>query len=79
MRRLAVLGKSAELLADAGGDARSVVQVKLRLACVNEKLGFSQQAEFPGGSMSVVPRPYGLAPSQLFRWRRLRDEGTLVN
>jgi transposase len=44
-----------------------------------EKLAFLQEAEGPGGSMSLVARRYGISPSQLFRWRRYRDEGTLTS
>ena len=29
--------------------------------------------------MSTVARRYGISPSQLFRWRRYRDEGTLTS
>jgi transposase len=44
-----------------------------------EKLSFLEEAEAPGGSMSEIARRYGIGPSQLFRWRRLRDEGTLTS
>src|SRR3982751_3676521 len=44
-----------------------------------EKLSFLQEAEAPGSSISAIARRYGIAPSQLFRWRRFRDEGTLTS
>src|SRR5260370_22157896 len=42
-----------------------------------EKLRLLTEAEAPGSSISVVARKYGIGPSLLFRWRRLRDEGSL--
>jgi transposase len=42
-----------------------------------EKRQFLDEAEAPGSSMSAVARRYGIAPSLLFRWRRLEDEGAL--
>ncbi len=36
-----------------------------------EKLRAAQEAAAPGMSVSSVARKYGLAPSQLFRWRKL--------
>jgi len=36
------------------------------------------EAESPGGSMSLVSRKYGVSTSQLFRWRGLRDAGSLT-
>lgn len=36
-----------------------------------EKLRAAQEASAPGTSVSSVARKYGLAPSQLFRWRKL--------
>jgi transposase len=50
-----------------------------RYYTAQEKLNFLQEAEAPGGSMSAVARMYGVSPSQLFRWRRFRDEGTLTS
>ena len=44
-----------------------------------EKLSFLQEAEAPGSSISAVARRYGIAPSQLFRWRHFRNEGTLTS
>jgi len=52
---------------------------KRRFYSAQEKLNFLQEAEAPGGSMSAVARCYGISPSQLFRWRRYRDEGTLTS
>lgn len=36
-----------------------------------EKLRAAQEASAPGSSVSSVARKYGMAPSQLFRWRKL--------
>ena len=52
---------------------------KRRYYSAQEKLNFLQEAEAPDGSMSAVARRYGISPSQLFRWRRFRDEGTLTS
>jgi transposase len=45
-----------------------------------EKLRAAQEASAPGSSVSSVARKYGMAPSQLFRWRKLiLSEGTEVS
>lgn len=36
-----------------------------------EKLRAAQEASAPGTSVSSVARKYGMAPSQLFRWRKM--------
>jgi transposase len=43
-----------------------------------EKLGLLAEAESPGSSISHVAKKYGIATSQLFRWRQLRDAGSLT-
>ena len=42
-----------------------------------EKRAMVQEAEQPGMSISAVARKYGIHPNQLFRWRRLSEEGAL--
>ncbi len=42
-----------------------------------EKQRLVQETEAPGESVSSVARRYGLSPSLLFRWRKLRDHGSL--
>ena len=42
-----------------------------------EKQQILREAEEAGNSISAVARRYGLSPSLMFRWRRLRDEGGL--
>jgi transposase len=37
-----------------------------------------EEAEQPGMSISLVARKYEVHPNQLFRWRRLMQEGALV-
>jgi transposase len=49
-----------------------------RLHSAPEKLGLLAEAESPGSSISLVARKYGIATSQLFRWRHLRDAGSLT-
>ncbi|MGO9829205.1 MAG: transposase [Myxococcaceae bacterium] len=43
-----------------------------------EKLGLLAEAEAPGGSISLVSRKNGVASSLPFRWRGLRDAGSLT-
>jgi transposase len=42
-----------------------------------EKLRIVAETEQPGRSVSLVARRYGIAPNQLFRWRRLIRDGGL--
>ena len=42
-----------------------------------EKTAIVQETYAPGMSVSVVARRHGIAPNQLFRWRRLHAEGAL--
>jgi transposase len=42
-----------------------------------EKRLMVEEAESPGMSVSAVARKYGIHPNQLFRWRKLMDEGAL--
>ncbi|XSE93468.1 IS3 family transposase [Pseudomyxococcus flavus] len=40
-----------------------------------EKLRLVTECEAPGSSVSLVARKYGISPSQLFRWRHLKEAG----
>ena len=42
-----------------------------------EKAAIVQETWAPGISVSLVARRHGIAPNQLFRWRRLYAEGAL--
>ena len=42
---------------------------------LSEKLRAVEEASAPGMTVSYVARKYGIAPSLLFRWRRLMTEG----
>ncbi len=42
-----------------------------------EKAAIVQETYGPGMSVSLVARRHGIAPGQLFRWRRLYAEGAL--
>jgi transposase len=42
-----------------------------------EKAAIVQETYAPGMSVSLVARRHGIAPNQLFRWRRLYAEGAL--
>jgi transposase len=43
----------------------------------DEKAAIVQETYAPGMSVSLVARRHGIAPNQLFRWRRLHAEGAL--
>lgn len=43
-----------------------------------EKLRIVDESFRPGMSVSFVARKYGVAPNQLFRWRKLMSEGGKV-
>jgi len=42
-----------------------------------EKRAMVEEAEQTGMSLSAVARKYGVNPNQLFRWRKLLNEGAL--
>jgi transposase len=44
-----------------------------------QKLRVAQEASAPGTSVSSIARKYGMAPSQLFRWRKILLEGSQVH
>ncbi|MBP1749411.1 MAG: transposase family protein [Deltaproteobacteria bacterium] len=43
-----------------------------------QKQAMVEEAEEPGNSISSVARKYGIHPNQLFKWRRLANQGALV-
>jgi transposase len=43
-----------------------------------QKKTMVEEAEQPGMSISLVARKYEVHPNQIFRWRRLMQEGALV-
>lgn len=59
--------EAAKVEAPKGGRRRSA----------EEKARLLAEAEAPGNSISLVARKYGIAPSAMFRWRQLRDGGSL--
>ena len=42
---------------------------------LSEKLRAVEEASAPGMTVSYIARKYGIAPSLLFKWRRLMTEG----
>lgn len=44
----------------------------------SEKRSIVQESSEPGQSVSAVARKYGIAPSQLFYWRRIMENGALT-
>ena len=53
------------------------VSVRRRRWTAAEKARIVEEAEAPGMSVSAVARLYGIAPSVLFRWRKLMEDGGL--
>jgi len=45
---------------------------------VSEKLEMVAESQEAGATVSVVARRRGVAPSQLFNWRRLAEQGALA-
>ena len=43
-----------------------------------DKKRMLDEAEVPGESVSTLARKYGISPSLLFRWRKLREEAALA-
>ena len=50
---------------------------KRRRFSPTQKYRILEETEKPGETISSVARRHNLSSSQLFNWRRLRDEGTL--
>ena len=44
---------------------------------IEEKHSIIQETYLPGMSLSQVARKYAISPCQLFKWRRLMEEGAL--
>lgn len=44
---------------------------------VSEKQSIVQESFLPGMNFSLIARKHGINPSQLFKWRKLMDEGGL--
>ena len=42
---------------------------------LSETLRAVEEASLPGMTVSYIARKYGMAPSLLFKWRRLMSEG----
>lgn len=45
---------------------------------LKQKLALLAESDQAGSSASLVARRYGLNPSLLFRWKRMRDDGALT-
>jgi transposase len=43
-----------------------------------EKLRIVEETHLPGNTVSLVARRHGIAPNQLFTWRRLMTQGALT-
>jgi len=60
------------------GQLMTEVQQRRRWTFI-QKLRVAQEASAPGTSVSSIARKYGMAPSQLFRWRKILLEGSQVH
>src|SRR5215469_9770596 len=54
-----------------------ITSVRRRRWSVEEKTRIAQETYAPGMCVSLVARQHGIAPNQLFSWRRLYAEGAL--
>lgn len=52
-----------------------VTSVQRRRWTLDEKLRIVEESSLPGMSLSYVARKHGIAPSLLFRWKKLMSEG----
>lgn len=52
--------------------------VQRRRWTIAEKLRVIEESSLPGMSVSFVARKYGIAPNQVFRWRKLMSDGGKV-
>lgn len=52
-------------------------QGRRRRYTAEEKRRIVEETKAPGQSVSAVSRRYGVSPSQVFKWRRLVEEGTM--
>jgi len=55
-----------------------VNEVQRRRWPLSEKLRIVEESSRPGMSVSYVARKHGIAPNQLFHWRKLMSEGGKV-
>lgn len=60
------------------GEVKLITGVERRRRwLLQEKKNIIQETYQPGSSVSLVARKYGISPAQLFKWRRLMEEGAL--
>lgn len=62
---------------DAKVEVVTMVQRRRRWS-VAEKLEILAEAEQPGMSMSYVARKHGIAATQIFKWKKLKEAGALT-
>jgi len=61
-----------------GSNVEVVTSVqRRRRRTLEEKIGWVRRAMEPGTSVSLAARDAGVAPSQVFQWKRLNLEGAL--
>lgn len=57
---------------------REASKVARRRYSPEEKVRMLEEAQQPGSSLSSVARKYGVAPSQIYDWRKRMKQGQLV-
>lgn len=55
-----------------------VTEIQRRRWSIDEKLRMVEESDLPGMTVSYVARKNGVAPSLLFRWRKLMKKGGQV-
>jgi transposase len=55
-----------------------VTEIQRRRWSIDEKLRMVEESDLPGMTVSYVARKNGVAPSLLFRWRKLMKKGGKV-
>src|SRR5215467_589352 len=66
-----------EKKAEEEGNATRLVHRRRRFSAADKKRMLDEAAT-PGESVSTLARKYGISPSLLFRWRKLREEAALA-
>jgi transposase len=66
-----------EKKAEEEGKATAPIHRRRRFSAADKKR-MLDEAAVPGESVSTIARKYGISPSLMFRWRKLREEGALA-
>lgn len=65
-------------MTSANGQMKLITGVERRRRwTIQEKQAMINETYLPGSSVSLIARRYGINPCQLFKWRRLMEQGAL--